>query len=70
MKIRIEKLQKELSRGNAAEQYQAIKQLKEFVISNLSKEQAGLQSTVSDIQDLINEINGNLYGNTPEVSHN
>lgn len=70
MKIRIEKLQKELSRGTAAEQYQAIKQLKEFVISNLSKEQAGLQSTVSSIQDLINEINGNLYGNTPEVSHN
>lgn len=70
MKIRIEKLQKELSRGTAAEQYQAIKQLKEFVISNLSKEQAGLQSTVSSIQDLINEINGNLYGNTPEVSQN
>lgn len=65
MKIRLEKLQKELSRGNAKEQFEAIKELKQFVLKSLEQEQAGLQGSVSGIQDLINEINGNIYGNVP-----
>jgi len=59
MKIRIEKLQKELTRGSAKEQVVALKELKEFVIKSLSQEQAEIQSSVSGIQDLINEISGN-----------
>ena len=59
MKIRIEKLQKELSRGSAKEQVLVLKELKEFVIKSLSQEQAEIQGAVSGIQDLINEINGN-----------
>lgn len=56
MKIRIEKLQKELSRGTANEQFSALKQLKEFVLESLAKEQSSLQETVGGIQNLINEI--------------
>lgn len=56
MKIRIEKLQKELSRGTAAEQYAALKDVKAFVVANLSKEQEKLQTSVSGVQGLINEL--------------
>lgn len=66
MKIRVEKLQKELSRGNAAEQYAAIKELKAFVVANLSKEQEKLQVSVSGVQSLINELVAEL----PANSHN
>lgn len=65
MKIRVEKLQKELSRGTAKEQYETLKQLKEFVLQSLAQEQAAFQGNVSGLQDLINEINGNIYGNVP-----
>lgn len=60
MKIRIEKLQKELTRGSAKEQVVALKELKEFVIKSLSQEQAEIQSSVSGIQNLINEISGGV----------
>ena len=63
MKIRIEKLQKELLRGTAEEQYAAIKELKSFVVANLSKEQEKLQSTFNGVQSLINEISGNSPSN-------
>lgn len=56
MKIRIEKLQKELSRGSAAEQHAALKELKSFIVGNLSKEQEKLQVHVSGVQSLINEL--------------
>lgn len=56
MKIRLEKLQKELSRGNANEQFAALKQLKEFILESLAKERALLQGSVDGIQNLINEI--------------
>jgi uncharacterized protein YlxW (UPF0749 family) len=65
MKIKLERLTKELSKGTAIEQYQALKELKSFVVSSLEKEQQGLQSSVSGLQDLVNEINGNIYGNIP-----
>ncbi len=55
MKIRLEKLQKELSRGTAKEQFVALKELKDFVLKSLEQEQAGLQGSVSGIQDLINK---------------
>jgi len=70
MKIRLEKLQKELSRGTAKEQFVALKELKDFVLKSLEQEQAGLQGSVSGIQDLINEINGNIYGNVPSGGEN
>ena len=63
MKIRIEKLQKELLRGTAEEQYAAIKELKSFVVANLSKEQEKLQSTFNGVQSLINEISDNSPSN-------
>lgn len=66
MKIRIEKLQKELSRGSAAEQYAALKEAKAFVVANLSKEQEKLQTSVSGVQNLINE----LLAEFPANSHN
>jgi len=56
MKIRIEKLQKELARGKAMEQYAALKSLRSFVAENLLKEQSQVQSTFSGLQDLINEL--------------
>ena len=56
MKIRIEKLQKELSRGSAAEQHAVLKELKSFVIGNLSKEQEKMKDYVSGVQSLINEL--------------
>lgn len=56
MKIRLEKLQKELSRGNANEQFVALKQLKEFILESLAKERSLLQGSVDGIQNLINEI--------------
>ena len=65
MKIKLERLTKELSKGTALEQYQALKELKAFVLSSLEKEQSSLQSNVSGLQDLVNEINGNVYGNVP-----
>lgn len=66
MKIRIEKLQKELSRGNAAEQCAALKEVKAFVVANLSKEQEKLQVSVSGVQNLINQ----LVAEFPENSQN
>lgn len=60
MKIRIERLQKELSRGSAAEQHAALLELKLFVIGNLSKEQERLQVTVSGVQSLINELSPDI----------
>ena len=65
MKIRVEKLQKELARGTAKEQFDALNQLKQFVLKSIEQEQASLQGGVSGLQDLINEINGNVYGNIP-----
>jgi hypothetical protein len=65
MKIKLERLTKELSKGTAIEQYQALKELKSFVVDSLQKEQQGLQTSVSGLQDLVNEINGNIYGNVP-----
>lgn len=65
MKIRVEKLQKELARGTAKEQFDALNQLKQFVLKSIEQEQASLQGGVSGLQDLINEINGNIYGNVP-----
>ena len=59
MKIRLEKLQKELSRGNAAEQYEVLKQLKEFIVSSIEKEKVDLQNNANGLQSLINEINSN-----------
>tara|TARA_R110000868_G_scaffold375577_1_gene640115 strand:- start:723 stop:974 length:252 start_codon:yes stop_codon:yes gene_type:complete len=70
MKIRVEKLQKELSRGTAKEQYETLKQLKEFVLQSLAQEQSAFQGSVSGLQDLINEINGNIYGNVPSGDGN
>jgi len=56
MKIRIEKLQKELARGNAAEQHAVLKELRGFVVGNLSKERERLQEHVSGVQSLINDL--------------
>lgn len=68
MKIRVEKLQKELARGTAKEQFEALNELKKFVLKSIEQEQANLQGGVSGLQDLINEINGNVYGNIPSSS--
>jgi hypothetical protein len=64
MKIRIEKLQKELSRGNAFEQYEALQEIKSFVLKSLSEEQNGLQANMSNIEDLINQVGRNLNGSS------
>lgn len=65
MKIRLEKLQKELSRGNSKEQFDALNELKGFVLKSLLEEQSKLQGTVSGIQNLINEVGGNLNATSP-----
>lgn len=65
MKIGIEKLQKELAKGTAKEQFAVLNELKQFVLKSIEQEQANLQGGVSSLQDLINEINGNIYGNVP-----
>lgn len=59
-KIRFEKLQNELSRGNASEQYEALKQMKEFVVNEIAKEQAEFQNNANGLQALINEISTNI----------
>ncbi len=65
MKIRLEKLQKELSRGTSKEQFDALNDLKAFVLKSLLEEQSKLQGTVSGIQNLINEVGGNLNAISP-----
>jgi hypothetical protein len=65
MKIRLEKLQKELSRGTSKEQFDALNELKGFVLKSLLEEQSKLQGTVSGIQNLINEVGGNLNATSP-----
>ena len=62
MKIRIEKLQKELSRGTALEQYEALQQIKSFVLQSLSNEQNGFQANAASLQDLINRVKDNQNG--------
>ena len=65
MKIRLEKLQKELSRGTSKEQFDDLNELKGFVLKSLLEEQSKLQGTVSGIQNLINEVGGNLNATSP-----
>ena len=62
MKIRIEKLQKEFSRGTALEQYEALQQIKSFVLQSLSNEQNGFQANAASLQDLINRVKDNQNG--------
>jgi len=55
--INIEKIKKELSKGDADEQYNALKEIKEFVANNLATEQALADNRATELQSKIDRIN-------------
>lgn len=59
MSINVEKIKKELEKGNPDEQYTAFQEIKDFVQLNLAEEQRILDEKSNEIQSKIDRINGN-----------
>jgi hypothetical protein len=57
MPINVQKIQKELSKGNEIEQYQALKQIKEFVVQSISEAKTELENKATGLQGMIEQAN-------------
>lgn len=58
MKINVEKLKKELSKGSIDQQIEAFNELKSFVTISLINKQKELEEKSSDLQSVIDKIQG------------
>lgn len=58
MKINIEKVKKEFSKGDAQQQIVAFNELKSFVTTSLINEQKVLDEKASSLQSVIDSIKG------------
>lgn len=63
MKINVEKLKKELSKGSVDEQINAFNELKGFVTTSLINKQKELEEKSSDLQGIIEKIQGPATAN-------
>lgn len=59
MSINVEKIKKELEKGNPDEQYSAFQEIKDFVQLNLAEEQRILDEKSNELQSKIQRLNGN-----------
>ena len=63
MKINVEKLKKELSKGDVQQQIEAFNELKDFVTTSLINKQKELEEKSSDLQSVIDKIQGSNSAN-------
>jgi hypothetical protein len=63
MKINVEKLKKELSKGDVQQQIEAFNELKAFVTTSLINKQKELEEKSSDLQSVIDKIQGSNSAN-------
>ena len=63
MKINVEKLKKELSKGDVNQQIDAFNELKSFVTTSLINKQKELEEKSSDLQSVIDKIQGSNSAN-------
>lgn len=57
-KINLEKIEKELSKGNSDEKIEAYQKIKAFIASSIQAEQEELQDRATDLQNKIESIKG------------
>ena len=58
MKINLEKIKKEFSKGDVQQQIEAFNELKGFVTTSLINKQKELEEKSSDLQSVIDKIQG------------
>ena len=58
MKINVEKIKKEFSKGDVQQQIDAFNELKGFVTTSLINKQKELEEKSSDLQSVIDKIQG------------
>jgi Skp family chaperone for outer membrane proteins len=58
-KINLDKIYKELSKGNADEQYDAYQNIKNFIQKSIEQQQKDLEEKSNQLQSKIDRINGN-----------
>ena len=58
MKINVEKIKKEFSKGDVQQQIEAFNELKGFVTTSLINKQKELEEKSSDLQSVIDKIQG------------
>lgn len=63
MKINIEKVKKEFSKGDVQQQIEAFNELKGFVTASLINKQKELEEKSSDLQGIIEKIQGPATAN-------
>jgi hypothetical protein len=56
MSINVQKIQKELSKGNETEQYEALKQVKDFVVESILTAKTKLQDKANGLQEMIEQV--------------
>lgn len=63
MKINLEKIKKEFSKGDVQQQIEAFNELKGFVTTSLINKQKELEEKSSDLQSVIDKIQGTNSAN-------